>query len=88
MHYKIKDDVDLSLLEKEYEYIDKVNDLDVSNYIKEITIDGMKITICILFNREIAWSLFDPRMCFVDETNKHFIKDLIDAGLVEEVNND
>lgn len=81
MHYKIKDDVDLSVLE-EYGY----ERVGISkNYIKDISDE---IIIHVSFDREILWYYFPQRMCYLEEPNKHYIKDLIDAGLVEEVNND
>lgn len=84
MHYKIKDDVDLDILKKYgYERIGGIN--SIKRYVKETDDVG----VCILFDREIVWYYF-PYILFVynEKTNKQYIKDLIDAGLVEEVNDD
>ena len=81
MHYKIKDDVDWSVLE-EYGY----ERVGISkNYVKDISDE---IIICVSFDREILWYIFPYRMCYLEEPHKQYIKDLIDAGLVEEVNNE
>ena len=80
MHYKIKDDVDLSVLE-EYGY----ERVGISkNYVKDISDE---IIIRVSFDREILLYIF-YRMCYLEEPHKQYIKDLIDSGLVEEVNDD
>lgn len=81
MHYKIKDDVDnLSVLER-YGYS---RAMGCNAYVKV----NDEAVISILFNREIMFYYFPQRMCYLEEQNKHYIKDLIDAELVEEANND
>ena len=82
MYYKIKDNVDLSVLEK-YGY-ERVG--SIKSYAKETD----DIGVCILFNRVIAYYYLPYKMfvCFLKKSNKQRIKDLINAGLVEEVNNE
>lgn len=87
MHYKIKDDVDLNVLE-EYGY-ERVGITD--NYAKFIPAkskNNYSVSVCVLNNRKIMWYCFTYRITLLEEKNKHYIKDLIDAGLVEEVNDD
>lgn len=81
MYYKIKDDVDdLSVLER-YGYS---RAMFYNAYVK--VSDGGVISVS--FDREILWYYFPQRMCYLEETNKQYIKDLIDAGLVEKVNDE
>ena len=83
MHYKIKDDVDLSVLEEYgYDFFEYAG--GVKNYAKETS----DVVVCVLFDREIVLYILPYRVCYLEEQNKHYIKDLIDAGLVEEANND
>ena len=79
MYYKIKDNVDLSVLEK-YGY-ERVG--SIKSYAKETD----DIGVCILFNRVIAYYYLPYKtfVCFLKKSNKQHIKDLINAGLVEEV---
>lgn len=79
MHYKIKDDVDLSVLE-EYGY----ERIGIGNsYFKDVSDEA---TIYV-FSSKIVYCAYSYGMTLL-RYNKQYIKDLIDAGLVEEVNND
>ena len=65
MYYKIKDDVDLSVLE-EYGY----ERVGISkNYVKDISDE---IIIRVSFDREILLYIFPYRMCYLEEPHKQY----------------